>query len=37
VANSAIVEARRAIADLALALAERSIISLPGNDASAEP
>jgi len=37
VANSAIVEARRAIADLALALAERSMISLPGNDASAEP
>jgi flagellar motor switch protein FliG len=36
VPSNAIADARRAIADLALALAERSIISLPGGDAPAE-
>lgn len=32
-----IIDARRSIADLALVLAERSIISLPSTDATAEP
>jgi flagellar motor switch protein FliG len=37
VAPQAVADARRSIADLALALAERSIISLPNDGASAEP